>query len=151
MGSRGPKPARTDGYHVTPKGYLRGKVDGRMRLAHVVVWERAYGPIPSGYQIHHRNEDKQDNRLSNLQLVTPTEHKRIHTGCKLRRGVWWKPCGVCGKFKPVAAADWYLSRQGWPLYGRCRPCHIRHVVRAKQLRRMRKATAAGVASDRKEH
>lgn len=137
MGKRGRKAQRPDGFHVTRKGYLRGNVDGRMQLAHVVVWQRAYGRVPSGFQVHHINGDKQDNRLDNLRLVSPTEHKRIHSGCELRDGVWWKPCGICREFKPVDREHWYLSPEGWPLYGRCRPCHISKVVKDKQMRRLR--------------
>jgi hypothetical protein len=141
MGQRGPKARREDGQHVTRKGYLRGNVNGRLTLGHVAVWEAAHGPVPDGYQIHHVNGDKQDNRLDNLLLVDPTTHKRLHSGCELRDGEWWKPCGVCGEFKPVGRADWYLSREGWPLYGRCRPCHVRKVVESKKLRRLSKAAA----------
>ena len=139
MGQRGPKPKRPDGYHVTRKGYLRRATGAghELKLGHVIAWESVNGPVPDGYQIHHWNGDKQDNRLDNLALVDPVTHKRIHSGCELRDGQWWKPCGVCGEFKPVGTADWYLSPEGWPLYGRCRPCHIRKVVESKQLRRLR--------------
>jgi hypothetical protein len=139
MGQRGPKPKRADGFHVTRKGYLRRSTTatGGLKLGHVIAWESANGPVPDGYQIHHWNGDKQDNALTNLALVDALTHKRIHSGCQLRDGEWWKPCGVCGEFKPVGAPDWYLSPEGWPLYGRCRPCHIRKVVESKQLRRLR--------------
>jgi hypothetical protein len=42
---------------------------------------------------------------------------------------------MCGELKPIDAEHWYLTKQGWPLYGRCRPCHIRRVVADKQRRR----------------
>lgn len=139
MGRRGPKSKRTDGQHVTRKGYLRGNVNGRLKLGHVIAWEAVHGPVPTGYQIHHVNGDKQDNRLGNLLLVDPVTHKRLHSGCELRDGEWWKPCHVCGEVKPVGSEHWYLSREGWPLYGRCRPCHIRIVVESKRLRKVRQA------------
>ena len=47
------------------------------RRAHV-VWERAHGPVPRGRLLHHRNEDRGDDRLANLQLVTRAEHARVH-------------------------------------------------------------------------
>ena len=141
MGLRGPKPARPDGLHVTRKGYLRGTFDGRLRHEHDVIWERERGPIPNGCVIHHLNGDKQDNRIANLAAVDAVTHKRLHSGCDFRAGQWWKPCHVCGGRKPVGTADWYLSPEGWPLYGRCRPCHIRIVIESKRLRKMRKAAA----------
>jgi hypothetical protein len=139
MGKRGPKPQRPDGYHVTAKGYLRGLVDGRHQLAHVVEWERHNGPVPDGFHLHHINGDKQDNRIENRQLVDPTTHKRIHSGCELRGGEWWKPCSICGEHKPINLDHWYISPEGWPLYGRCRPCHIAKVCESKRLRRLRQA------------
>jgi hypothetical protein len=122
--------------HITRKGYLRGNRGGRLMLAHVWVWEQAYGPIPDGYQIHHRDGDKRNNDLANLQLVTPTEHKRIHSPHYRRTdaGEWERRCGICGEWKPPDAGHYYLSREGWPLYGRCRPCHIGKVVRDKRER-----------------
>ena len=131
MGKRDPKPRRADGCHVTKKGYLRGIFDGRLRLAHDVEWERANGPIPAGMQVHHINENKTDNRIENLELVDATTHKRLHSGCELRDGIWWKPCRKCGNMKPIDRDHWYLSREGWPQYGRCRKCHIRIVCQKR--------------------
>lgn len=37
---------------------------------HRVVWEYFNGEIPEGYEINHKNEDKTDNRLSNLELLS---------------------------------------------------------------------------------
>ena len=41
---------------------------------HKCVWESFNGQIPYGYQINHINEDKTDNRLENLNLMTPKEN-----------------------------------------------------------------------------
>ena len=122
--------------HVTAKGYHRITRGGRLVMAHRWLWEQAHGPVPAGHDVHHIDEDKLNNVLSNLALVDRTTHKRIHGGCELRDGVWWKPCHLCGQSKPVGRVHWYLSREGWPCYGRCRPCHIARVVREKRDRRL---------------
>ena len=145
MGKRGPRSKHPSGVgHTTAKGYHRvyDASQRRSRLAHDMVWEQHNGPIPAGYDVHHDNEDKQDNRIENLRCISRTEHKRIHGGCEQRDGEWWKPCSVCHKFKPIDREHWYISREGWPLYGRCRPCHIRIVVEKKRLRKLRQAEAA---------
>lgn len=55
----------------------------RRILLHRAVWEQAYGPIPEGCHIHHKNGDKTDNRLENLELLTHGEHSSLHYEAKL--------------------------------------------------------------------
>lgn len=136
MGKRGPKSSHPSGYgHTTKKGYHRIYYEGRNQLAHDVVWERVHGPIPDGHRVHHRDGDKQNNVIENLELVSHLTHKRLHSGCELRNGVWWKPCGVCGEFKPVTEEHWYFTKEGWVGHGRCKPCHIRKVTEAAKAKR----------------
>lgn len=39
-----------------------------------IIWESFNGPVPEGMQLNHINEDKTDNRLENLNLMTPKEN-----------------------------------------------------------------------------
>lgn len=57
-------------------GYLqaaKAKDWGRPAL-HKLVWMAVNGPVPAGKQINHINGTKTDNRIANLELVTPAEN-----------------------------------------------------------------------------
>lgn len=57
---------------VCADGYMRGAG----HYVHRAVWEVVHGPIPPTLEINHRNGDKADNRLENLELVTHAENVR---------------------------------------------------------------------------
>ncbi len=44
------------------------------KLVHRLVWEAFNGPLPSNLEINHKNGRKQDNRLSNLEVITHKEN-----------------------------------------------------------------------------
>lgn len=46
---------------------------------HRLEWEMFYGPIPEDMQVNHINEIKTDNRLENLNLMTPKENSNWGT------------------------------------------------------------------------
>lgn len=45
---------------------------------HRVIWVYVNGPIPAGLVVDHINEVKSDNRIENLQLVTPLANTRLY-------------------------------------------------------------------------
>lgn len=47
---------------------------GNTKNIHRLVWEAFHGAIPPGFEVNHRNGDKTDNRLENLELVTRSEN-----------------------------------------------------------------------------
>lgn len=59
--------------HITWDGYLQIRLTvGKKRTVkiHKLVWEAFNGPIPEGYEINHIDENKLNNSLDNLSLVT---------------------------------------------------------------------------------
>lgn len=51
---------------------------GKTILVHQLIWIEHFGEIPKGYVIHHKNKNKKDNRIENLQCMTIKEHFRAH-------------------------------------------------------------------------
>lgn len=72
----------------TKKGYLcvclckNGNV--KWFRVHRLVWEAFNGAIPEGMHVNHINEDKTDNRLENLNLMTPKDNINCGTGIQRR-------------------------------------------------------------------
>lgn len=124
---------RKQEHKPTAKGYIRLRRDKKAKMEHVLIWEQQHGPIPEGMQIHHIDGNKKNNNISNLQLVSVIEHKRIHEGCKYIDGEWYKPCAKCGEYKKCDHENWYFSR-GYINGKLCKKCFIEKIVRNKEIR-----------------
>lgn len=46
---------------------------------HRVVFEHCFGPIPEGYHVHHKDENKSNNQSWNLETMLGSDHSRFHT------------------------------------------------------------------------
>ena len=58
--------------------YKAIKINGKKIDEHVYVWEQNFGPIPKGYVVHHKDENKKNNNIDNLEIMTRSEHTKMH-------------------------------------------------------------------------
>lgn len=63
---------------VNKDGYCRVELykDGKRKylLVHRAVWESFNGSVPEGYEINHKDENRQNNNIENLELLTHLEN-----------------------------------------------------------------------------
>ena len=103
------------------KGYATVWVDGKSKKVHVLEWEKHNGPKPEGHDIHHRDENKANWSIENLELLTTQDHQRVHAGWIKVNGEWAKkPCTSCGEVLPLGE---FYPRKGYTPSARCKRCH----------------------------
>lgn len=79
---------------VSSHGYLKERIGVGHPLAdskgyayvHCLVWAASGRPMPQPHEtIHHVSGEKLDNRLDNLEVISRSEHARLHAVERRRR------------------------------------------------------------------
>src|SRR6185437_774882 len=84
----------------------------RRRFLHRDIWSAAHGPIPSGHHIHHRDGNRFNNRVENLECIEARAHLSAHSRAR--------PSTI-GDRAREGAARWHKSDAG-------RAWHRKHAV-----------------------
>ena len=82
--------------HVTPIGYGQVFMDRKRYYVHCLVAEKFLGPRPMGMDVNHKDGNKLNNRIENLEYATRSRN-RLH----YYRELYGKPRGV------------YKNHYGW--------------------------------------
>mgnify|MGYP001593560710 CR=1 FL=1 len=56
------------------EGYIQVKLEDKISYAHRIIWEMFNGEIPKNMEVDHINDDRADNRIENLQLLTRNQN-----------------------------------------------------------------------------
>ena len=78
---------------------------------HRYVWQFYNGPIPDGCEIHHKDGNKGNNDISNLECLERHEHKKLHGRLLTEEEREWRRNNVKTKAMPKAA-EWHKSSEG---------------------------------------
>lgn len=54
-------------------------LNGKNQHIHRIEWIKHYGEIPDGFVIHHKDEDKTNWNIENLELISRSDHVKKHT------------------------------------------------------------------------
>lgn len=102
--------------------YIQRWANGVPFAEHRAIYEQHFGPIPEGFQVHHRNENTKDNNPENLKALSPGDHKKTHSKRYIRHpdGGWDKICHTCGVQKPLT--EFHTANSGTTHRRDCKPC-----------------------------
>ncbi len=89
-------------------GYWISTTYPRIR-AHQWVWINSHGKQPKGYHVHHKNEDKSDNIIENLELLSEVQHYHLHLNKHPERRERFK--ALAEEIRPLTKA-WHASDEG---------------------------------------
>ena len=94
--------------------------NGHFGRIHRAVYHYYFGDIPEGYEIHHIDENKANNDISNLVMMTKSEHRSFHSQSEKKTSYICENCGkeyeskVSGQHKfcsPKCQAAFYYKTQ----------------------------------------
>ena len=69
---------------INNKGYVLTKIKQKNLKVHRIIWEMHNGRIEDGLLVDHINENKADNRIENLQLLTNKQN--LQKTYRIKRG-----------------------------------------------------------------
>lgn len=67
---------------------------------HKYLWEKENGKTPKGYIIHHKDKNKLNNSLNNFELLTRSEHAKLHYKAPIESTFIELICKYCNKKFP---------------------------------------------------
>lgn len=68
-------------YTLRNTGYY-GRTNKERSLLHRDMWEHHNGPIPNGWDVHHKDANKGNNVIENLECLPKADHTRLHAKAK---------------------------------------------------------------------
>lgn len=91
---------------------------------HRYVWEYYNGEIPEGFDVHHIDFDRSNNDISNLQLLSKDEHRKLHSEALTDKQRRWRRDNLNDVARPKAL-EWHGSKEG-------KKWHAEHIKKMRE-------------------
>ena len=110
--------------------------NGRPRLLHLVIAERALGkPLPAGAIVHHMDEDSRNNEPTNL-VICPDQayHMLLHRRARALDECGhadWRKCNFCGRYDAPEAMS-FIAASSSAFHRSCRATYERERQRRRR-------------------
>ncbi len=116
--------------YVEKSGHIRVRNQGKRIGIHVFTYQLVYGPIPDGWEVHHKCITPSCCNPEHLMACSKRDHYDQHIGTHKSPSEFCKKCG---------ANDWYQSKSLKKQGRTCKPCQLKrqrdpnHVPKKKVL------------------
>jgi hypothetical protein len=92
---------------LSSTGYL---MNGKNNYFHRIIWENERGEIPEGFDVHHKDGNKLNNAIENLECISHSEHLSKHMKGKKIPNSWYKtPAGK--KYRSEKSIETWKNRE----------------------------------------
>lgn len=81
------------------------------KYLHVYVYEKYNGKIKKGYEVHHKDKNKDNNNIDNLILLSVHEHRELHANELTEKDKEWRRKNLNDNARPKAC-EWHKSEEG---------------------------------------
>lgn len=110
---------------LAPDDFPGKKYREKYIYEHTLIWWKITKIIPpNGYQIHHKNNDKRDNRFENLEMISKYSHSEIH-GKRKEKGITLLICNWCKNPFSLETRNYKCKKKSGQLYFHCsRSCQV---------------------------
>lgn len=117
-----------------PAGYGMFRHAGRMRLAHRVIWEMFFGPVPDGLVLdHYRCDNKSCVNPWHVRPVTSKENSTREGSKSIC--AYYKARTHCKNGHPYTGANFYVERLASQKQGPRRICRLCYRERYRERQR----------------
>jgi len=96
-------------FYEAKQGYYMARINKKPVRLHRYIWSKYNGEIPNGYDIHHKDHNKSNNSIENLELVDRHKHHSNH----MKEPERVEQCKLIMKnIVAPKSADWHKSNEG---------------------------------------
>ena len=91
--------------------YLSSTINNKRYRLHRYVWEYFNGTIPKGFDIHHKDHNKNNNEIENLEILSKSEHLKRHSE-EMTKETRQKYRDILSEYARPKATEWHKSKEG---------------------------------------